>query len=82
MVGHGAAVAHEVRYDVVAEIMRGAGQAGVAPQRVYQELRVEHVDAHAGQASAGLARDGRRVGRLFQKGGDPVGLVHRHHAEA
>ena len=58
------------------------GIGGVAAQLLEQEVRVEDVDAHAGQRQVGLARHARRIGRLFQEGEDPVVVVDLHDAEA
>ncbi|PAV92443.1 hypothetical protein WR25_20465 [Diploscapter pachys] len=75
------AVLDEVRNDVLAEIARGARRVGVAAQLFDQELRAEDVDAEAGERDVGLARDRRRIGRLFDEVDDPVGLIDVHHAE-
>ena len=75
------AVLDEVGDDVLAEIARGTGRVGVAAQLLDQELRAEDVDAEAGERDVGLARNRRRIGRLFDEVDDAVGLVDVHHAE-
>ena len=45
---------------------------------MYQKLRVENVVTHGGQAHAFLARDGRRVLRLFVESNHAARFIHRH----
>ena len=75
------ALGDEVGNDVLAEIMRGVGIGGVAPQLLDQEFRVEDVDAHAAQRHVRLARHRRRVLRLLQERQDVVLRIDVHDAE-
>jgi len=53
----------------------------VASELLEQERSVEHVDAHARERHARLARHGRRILWLFDEGADVVVVVDMHDAE-
>ena len=57
------------------------GDRRVAAELVEQEIRVENVNAHRGQAARRIVGHRLGVGRLFQKLADAVRLVDLHHAE-
>ncbi|CCC96390.1 protein of unknown function [Azospirillum baldaniorum] len=73
---------HQMGDDVLAEVARRAGIVEVALQLVVEELRVEDVDAHAGQRLVRVSRHRRRVGGLLDEVDDALRLVHMHDAEA
>ena len=71
------AVLDEIRNDVLAEVVGRVGVRRITPQLVQQELRLENIDAHAGERSVGLSGHRRRILGLFHKGPDdviPIGI--------
>ena len=80
--GEHAVARHQVGNDVLAEIVARFRRQGVALQLLVQELRVEHVDAHARQRRAGLARESPSDWRRFlDELAHAQFVVHAHDAE-
>ena len=72
---------HQMRDEVFAEVVAGAGGHGIPLELFVQKWCVKHIDAHAGERHVRPARYGRRVGRLFDEIGDPPVVVDPHDAE-
>jgi len=66
-VGDRFSVSHEIRDDVVAEIMARVWIGSIAAEFVHQERGVKHIDTHACKRHFGVANHGRRVLGLFHK---------------
>ena len=76
-----AAVLHHVGNDVFAEIMAGIWIGRVALQFVEQKLRIENVDAHAGERNIRFAWHRRGIGRLLEERVDDAIVIDMHDAE-
>ena len=80
-VGERAPFAHGARDDVLTEIVARLRVYGITREFAQQVVRVEDVDAHAGERAVGLAGDGRWILRLLDEVGDEAVRIDRHHAE-